>query len=175
MGVGRGAVAPWIFIHGTDIVDRGIIVIFFGLFLLFFGIFSVPPPSWKRASPMEIFLPTPLGLAIQKKCKNVKSLNQLTSRVIPVSKTYFKNIGKGPSIKTSAVREEGVQCIHFADKRKEGLFRCRPQFFAQKTSEFFEIYGVSTRTRGVEPVRTFFGQGRSIFRDFMRTSFSDGP
>jgi len=32
---------PWIFIHGTDIVDRGLIVLFFGLFLLFFGRFSV--------------------------------------------------------------------------------------------------------------------------------------
>jgi len=30
---GEGAVAPpWIFIHGTDIVDRGLIVLFFSLF-----------------------------------------------------------------------------------------------------------------------------------------------
>jgi len=28
-----------IFIHGTDIVDRGLIVLFFGLLLLFFGLF----------------------------------------------------------------------------------------------------------------------------------------
>jgi len=37
---------------------------------------------------------------------------------------------------------------------------------------------VSTRVReeGVEPVRTFCGQGGrgSIFRDFVRTSFMDG-
>jgi len=35
---------PWIFIHGTDIVDRGLIVLFFGLFLLFFGFFFVALP-----------------------------------------------------------------------------------------------------------------------------------
>jgi len=40
-----GAVDPWIFIHGTDIVDRGLIVLFFGLFLLFFDLFSVAPLS----------------------------------------------------------------------------------------------------------------------------------
>jgi len=38
---------------------------------------------------------------------------------------------------------------------------------------FFEIYGMSERTRegerGIEPVQTFFGQGKrgSIFRDFV--------
>jgi len=67
------------------------------------------------------------------------------------------------------------------------LFRCgRPHFFAQKKTAqktgFFEIYGVSAvRTNkgggGVEPVRSFYGQGgrRSIFRDFVRISFMDGP
>jgi len=44
-GAGR-AVAPWIFIHGTDIIDRGLIMLFFRLFY--------------RCHPMEIFLPTPL-------------------------------------------------------------------------------------------------------------------
>jgi len=38
---------PWIFKHGTNIVDRGLKVLFFGLSLLFFGLFSVGPP-WKR-------------------------------------------------------------------------------------------------------------------------------
>jgi len=28
----RGSCPPWIFIHGTDRVDRGLIVLFFGLF-----------------------------------------------------------------------------------------------------------------------------------------------
>jgi len=35
MGVGSGGVGPWIFIHGPDIVNRGLIVLFFDLCLLF--------------------------------------------------------------------------------------------------------------------------------------------
>jgi len=50
--------------------------------------------------------------------------------------------------------------------------------FGAKIIGFFEIYGVSTRTRreGVESVRTFCGQGGggSIFRDFVWTSFMGG-
>jgi len=44
-----------------------------------------------------------------------------------------------------------------------------------KNFGFFEIYGVSARTRRVEPVRIFCEQGRrrSIFREFLRTSFMD--
>jgi len=46
--------------------------------------------------------------------------------------------------------------------------------FGAKTFEFFEIYGVSARTRGEGgcPVRTFADKGEegSIFRDFVRTS-----
>jgi len=34
--------------------------------------------------------------------------------------------------------------------------------FDAKTSEFFEIYGVSPRTRGVEPERTVCGQGDRV-------------
>jgi len=47
---GAGGRGPWIFIHGIDIVDRGLIVLFFGksLIVFFFGFFSVaPPPLWK--------------------------------------------------------------------------------------------------------------------------------
>jgi len=64
MGVGsRGhAPPPWIFIHSTDIEDRGIIVLFlvfflffrllsvapiFGLFAIFWSFFPLPPPPWK--------------------------------------------------------------------------------------------------------------------------------
>jgi len=51
MGVGSGRQgghgSPWIFIHGTYIVNRGLKV-------LFFGLFSIAP------YPLEIFLPTPL-------------------------------------------------------------------------------------------------------------------
>jgi len=40
---------PWIFIHGTNIADRGLKVLFFGVvFLLFFGLFfRCPHPLWK--------------------------------------------------------------------------------------------------------------------------------
>jgi len=34
--------------------------------------------------------------------------------------------------------------------------------FDGKNIGFFEIYGVSTRTRGVEAVRTFYGQGGGV-------------
>jgi len=81
MGVGSGGQgdrAPWIFKHGTNIVDRDLKVLFFGHFLLFFGLFSVGLP-WKMLNsaifryflqifglffcclpPLENFLPTPL-------------------------------------------------------------------------------------------------------------------
>jgi len=38
MGVGIGGQGswPWIFIHGKDIVDRGLMVLFFGLFCVGF-------------------------------------------------------------------------------------------------------------------------------------------
>jgi len=42
MGVGksgREAVSPWIFIHGTDKVEKGLMVLFFGFFFRY--------PSWK--------------------------------------------------------------------------------------------------------------------------------
>jgi len=51
MGVGSGGQCPppWIFKHGTNIVDRGLKVLFFGLFWLFSVFFSVPSPlPWKR-------------------------------------------------------------------------------------------------------------------------------
>jgi len=34
---------PWIFIHGTNIVNRGLKVLFFGVFLQFFGLFFAAP------------------------------------------------------------------------------------------------------------------------------------
>jgi len=51
--------------------------------------------------------------------------------------------------------------------------------FGAKNIRFFEIYGVSARTRGrgFSQYRHFAdkGEGESIFRDFVRTSFMDGP
>jgi len=40
--------------HGTDIVDRGIIVLYFGLFLLFFSLFFPLPPSPGNFSADEL-------------------------------------------------------------------------------------------------------------------------
>jgi len=43
MGVGSGVQGshglPWIFKHSTNVVDRGLKVLFFGLFCYFIGIF----------------------------------------------------------------------------------------------------------------------------------------
>jgi len=44
MGIGSGGQGgpwppPWIFKHGTNIVNTGLKVLFFGLFLLFFGLY----------------------------------------------------------------------------------------------------------------------------------------
>jgi len=35
-----------------------------------------------------------------------------------------------------------------ADKGREGFFKCGRPYFLPKTLRFFEIYGVSARTRG---------------------------
>jgi len=55
MGVGRGSCPPppQIFIHGTNIVERGLKVLFSVFFCYFSVFFSVAPP-------LENFLPTPL-------------------------------------------------------------------------------------------------------------------
>jgi len=55
--------------------------------------------------------------------------------------------------------------------QKAGILQMRTSaLFDAKHFGFFEIYGVSARTRGrVEPVRTFCGQGEGVFLQ-MRTS-----
>jgi len=49
--------------------------------------------------------------------------------------------------------------------------------FGAKYFKIFEIYVVFAQTKGVEPLRTYFGQGgRGVnFSGFVRTSFIDGP
>jgi len=50
--------------------------------------------------------------------------------------------------------------------------------FAVKNIGFFKIHGVSARTRGewLNQCGHFVDNGRgSIFRDFVQTSFMDGP
>jgi len=53
-----------------------------------------------------------------------------------------------------------------------GVVQCGRTHFLMR---IFEIYCVRTNI-GVEQARIFFGQEKgSIFRDFVRTSFMDGP
>jgi len=40
-GSGGGTWLPWIFIHGTNMVDIGLKVLFFGVCFLFFGLFPL--------------------------------------------------------------------------------------------------------------------------------------
>jgi len=62
-----------------------------------------------------------------------------------------------------------------ADKGEVVLLQMlRPHFLVLKTPDFSEIYGVPARGGGVEPVRTR-GERGSIFRDYVQTSFMDGP
>jgi len=64
--------------------------------------------------------------------------------------------------------ESGGRGFSSADiMRTRGVLQMRTSsLFGAKNLECFEIYGVSTRTRGVEPVRTFCEHGgSSIFRD----------
>jgi len=76
--------ALWICIHGTNIVNRGLQVLFFSVFCYFSVFFLLPPPPpCKRLNidifwsfcyfsiffsvgpPLEIFLPTPLAGALE--------------------------------------------------------------------------------------------------------------
>jgi len=71
-GAGKGPGPPWIFKHGTNIVNRGLKVLFFGHFLLFFGLFF-------RCPPLENFLPTPLVVGLFSSLNIFDSLNTWTS------------------------------------------------------------------------------------------------
>jgi len=82
MGVGSGGQCPtWIFIHGANMVDRDLKVLFFGLFCCFYGLFFVAPP------PRKIFCRRPcigFGLLniLDEACEEVKAnCNQMTGRV----------------------------------------------------------------------------------------------
>jgi len=56
-----------------------------------------------------------------------------------------------------------------------GLQMRRFAFFCAKTSDFSKFM-VSARKKGIGSVRTFWGQeGGSIFRNIVRTSFTDRP
>jgi len=64
MGVGSGAVSPspWIFINGTNIVDRGLIVLFFGLFCYFSVFFRCIPLPLEEAYKCYFLVFFPLAL-----------------------------------------------------------------------------------------------------------------
>jgi len=70
---GRGRDPPWIFIHGTDIVEKSLIMLLFFFFffpswkglmvlLCYFSVFFAIFWSFFVPHPLEIFLPTPLGM-----------------------------------------------------------------------------------------------------------------
>jgi len=77
--------------------------------------------------------------------------------------------------KIRAVEGEGsVQYGHFSDK-EEGFFKCgRPHFLVQKTSDFLYLWCVRTDKGSCASADIWRTRG-SIFRDFVRTSFMDGP
>jgi len=83
-------------------------------------------------------------------------------------KLAHEKMHKGPSIKD--VHSQGgrgfVQCRPFADKRRGVFFRCgSPHFLVQQTPDFSKFmvcpHGLGGR--------------RSIFLDFVQTSFMHGP
>jgi len=76
----------------------------------------------------------------------------------------------GAMLSSLRTHSEGfVQCGHFSNKRDSSDADVRT-FWSKKLWIFRNLWCIR---RGVEPVRTFFGQGGSIFRDFVRTSFMD--
>jgi len=88
--------------------------------------------------------------------------------------------GYGLSIKDVHSQGERTVCPVriFCGQGEGDFFKCERLHFWRNNLGFFEIYGVSTRIRGFEPVvRTYFGQGGrgSIFRDFVQATFMDGP
>jgi len=73
-----------------------------------------------------------------------------------------------PQLRTSAVRGRGCPV------QTSGVLQIwTSALFDAKSFGFFEIYGVSARTRGFEPVGTK-GEG-AIFLNSVRTPFMDGP
>jgi len=110
-----------LYVHGTDILDRGLIVLFFPLAptrkRLFFGLFSLAP-TWKRlisgyfsvflaifglffcCLPPEIFLPTPLS--------------------VTTSSSSFGPIVSSDNNKLYVLRGRPEEC-HFANRRLSQL------------------------------------------------------
>jgi len=98
--------------------------------------------------------------------------------IIYQHRIYYRRytLNKELSIKLSAVRGEGPG-LSRADKEVR-FFRWDVRTFWCKNLGFFEIYGVSARTRGLRwsSADILWTRGRRwIFRDFMQTYFMNGP
>jgi len=77
-------------------------------------------------------------------CLQCQSKTSWAKSLIPALE-IFKNSTEGLSIKD--VRSHGRGGLSSADKER-GFFRCgRPHFLEQKNLRFFEVYGVSARTK----------------------------
>jgi len=123
---------PWIFIYGADLVDRGLIVLFFGLFCYFRSFFVGPP--WKRLnsaifrvfllffgfpvapSTPEIFFPTPLNTKFQVQ-GSCTLQNFYISKFNPVSRARPID-----NFKTN-MKFNGIICQHFKQQIQRQLLR----------------------------------------------------
>jgi len=93
---------------------------------------------------------------------------------------YVKIFHTPPPLKHVRSQEEGgfVHCEHFTNKGEGVLQEQTSALFGTKNIGFFKIYGVSARTRGVEPVRTFCGHGEDggqIFSFFANVLYGQPP
>jgi len=83
----------------------------------------------------------------------------------------------GPSIKDVHSQEGGgLSSANILQTRGGSIQMRTSALFGAKNFGFFEIYGVSARARGVEPVRTFFGHGEGVnFSRFYADVFYGRP
>jgi len=81
--------APWIFIHGTNIVDRGLKLLFFGLFLLFCFFFRCPThPSWKFFCRRPCTLQCVSGLTY---VADIHEDHSIRASVVSIAVTHGRN------------------------------------------------------------------------------------
>jgi len=81
---------------------------------------------------------------------------------------------RGIPKRRSAVKGRGLTSADIFRTKRRGSSEMDVHIFGAKNIEYFEIYGVSAWTRGVEPVQTFCGQEGQCFYNFVWTSFTDG-
>jgi len=134
--------SPWIFMYGTDIVDRGLIVLFFDL-LLFFSLFTVGPSPGRGSIllffdlfaifrafircplPLEIFLPTPLEEEGRFfRCGRPQFLVQKTSNF---SKFMVSPHGQGGLSQCGHIRTRGEESIFVGTSFMDGPLERLPR------------------------------------------------